>query len=125
MKTACPGILCLLLITAACASGQAQDARPAPACPAATCTKPPACGLQEHCLNCFRWTNDCFPRSGCPDDYCPNPYPRQCWPPYPPFYRCVPAGDCVQCGCSQGKDKLSWWFLPTPQALREALWCRP
>jgi hypothetical protein len=68
----------------------------------------------------LRWTVGCFPRCGCPDDYTANPYPRQCWPPYPAYYRCVPAG-----AGGLGKEKLTWWFLPTPQALREALWCQP
>src|SRR5262249_14116661 len=45
----------------------------------------------------LHWTHECFPRGGCPDDYCPNPFPRQCWPPYPLFYRCVPAGECADC----------------------------
>jgi hypothetical protein len=64
----------------------------------------------------------CFPPNNCPDDYCPNPLPRQCWTEYPPFYRCVPAGDCA--GCGNEKGKLSWWFIPKPQALRDALWLK-
>lgn len=64
----------------------------------------------------------CFPRNACPDDYCDKPFPRQCWPDYPPFYRCVPAGDCA--GYGNGKENLTWWFIPKPQALREALWLK-
>ena len=68
----------------------------------------------------------CFPRSTCPDDYCPNPYPRQCRPPYPPFYRCVPAGECAHPPCvGVGNEKLTWWWIPTPRALHEALWLQP
>jgi hypothetical protein len=75
--------------------------------------------------NCggLHWSHDCFPRGGCPDDYCPNPFPRQCWPPYPVFYRCVPAGDCA--GCRQRSDDLSWWFIPKPRTLRDAVGWRP
>jgi len=62
----------------------------------------------------------CFPRNSCPDDYSANPLPRQCWPEYPPFYRCVPAGDCA--GYNHENAKLTWWFIPKPQALRDALW---
>jgi hypothetical protein len=69
------------------------------------------------------WTLRCFPRCGCADDYCPSPYPRQCWPPYPPFYQCVPAGACAHPACvGVGNEKLTWWWIPTPRAFREALW---
>ena len=72
----------------------------------------------------LHWTHECFPRGGCPDDYCPNPYPRQCWPPYPLFYRCVPAGDFAGCR-ERGTDDLTWWFIPKPRTLREAIGWRP
>jgi hypothetical protein len=72
----------------------------------------------------LHWTHECFPRSGCPDDYCPNPFPRQCWPPYPLFYRCVPAGDCADCR-DRSADDLSWWFIPKPRTLHEAIGWRP
>jgi hypothetical protein len=87
------------------------------ACSSCSCT---ACG--DNCGG-LHWTHDCFPRNACPDDYCPNPYPRQCWPPYPFFYRCVPAGDCA--GCRKRTDDLSWWFIPKPGTLREAIGWRP
>jgi hypothetical protein len=48
------------------------------------------------CAGCppdLRRVHDCLPRCGCADDYCPNPLPCRCWPAYPPFYKCVPAGD--------------------------------
>ena len=64
----------------------------------------------------------CVSCPGCPDDYCPNPYPRQCGCGYPGFYRCVPAGErALPEGQGRGKDKLTWWFIPTPRALCEAL----
>ncbi|SRR6266849_6736217 len=88
---------------------------------------PPLTGRESMAPGCgLHWSRDCFPHGGCPDDYCGNPYPRQCWPPYPAFYRCVPAGDCAgyECGKS-GQGRLTWWFIPTPRALRDALWLRP
>jgi len=72
----------------------------------------------------LHWSHECFPRGGCPDDYCPNPFPRQCWPPYPLFYRCVPAGECADCR-DRSTDDLTWWFIPKPRALREAIGWRP
>jgi hypothetical protein len=36
------------------------------------------------------WDPHCFPRCGCPDDYCRKPLPCVCWPPYPPWYQCGP-----------------------------------
>ncbi len=95
-------------------SALSSDMQPLNGCKCTT----PGCGLH--------WTGDCFPRYGCPDDYCSKPFPRQCWPSYPPYYRCVPAGDCIGPACgSPGKDRLTWWFIPTPRALREALWLHP
>jgi hypothetical protein len=86
----------------------------------------PAARAPGALLRCFSWTLGCFPRCGCGDDYCPHPYPRQCWPTYPAFYRCVPAGDCVHPPCAGvGNEKLTWWWVPTPRALREAFWCQP
>jgi hypothetical protein len=86
----------------------------------------PGCGFCHECPTGLHWPRDCFPHCGCPDDYCPHPFPRQCWPPYPPFYQCVPAGHCGHPPCvGVGNEKLTWWFLPTPRALREALWCHP
>ncbi len=95
----------LLIALAGSAETRAQEPAPAP----------------QGC----HWTLGCFPRCGCPDDYCPHPYPRPCWPPYPPFYRCVPAGNCQPNACGRGQEKLTWWFLPTHRALREALWSHP
>ena len=93
-------LACLLGVLAAGGAAQAGDTPPG-CCPAGRC----------------------FPPSCCPDDYGPNPFPRQCWPPYPPFYVCVPAGDPAQPGaCDRGRGRLTLWFLPTPRALREALW---
>jgi hypothetical protein len=113
-------LLCLLagapgLVPAPGPVSPAPAGGEAPAC-AAPCGGPKGCG----------WTAGCFPRCGCPDDYCPNPYPRSCWPPYPPFYRCVPAGNCGPAdGCGRGTGRLTWWFVPTPRALREALGWQP
>jgi hypothetical protein len=86
---------------------------------------PPSCSSNggPHGLH---WTHACFPRCGCPDDYCPHPYPPPCPSPYPPFYLCGPAGDCGHAPVgSHARDRLSWWFVPTPRALADAIWCRP
>jgi hypothetical protein len=117
MKRTFPMILSLVgaLIVCAPALGQPAAEGPAPACPAQNCGRS---GLS--------WTFGCFPRCGCPDDYRVHPYPRQCWPPYLPFYRCVPASDCAAASdCGRQQDRLTWWFIPTPQALRDAVWWRP
>jgi hypothetical protein len=91
-----------------------------------TGTEVPAGGPHGGGWGCCLWARCCFPRWGCPDDYCPNPYPRQYWPPYPAFYRCAPAGVCSHPPCvGVGNEKLTWWWIPTPRALREALWCKP
>jgi hypothetical protein len=126
MKMKYSAILCLSCLLMADIRGFAQEGAPAAAnltiirleapAPAASCGGPSGC----------HWTRDCFPRCGCPDDYCPRPFPRQCWPPYPPYYQCVPAGECGHPPCvGVGNEKLTWWFFPTPRALYEALWCRP
>src|SRR5262249_53314169 len=126
MKTVSSAILCLVSAVAACAQGPDQGPRQGPASPVITSIPGPACGAPGAGSKCCRWTTSCFPRCGCPDDYCPNPLPRQCRPPYLPFYQCVPAGDCAHPPCvGVGNEKLTWWFLPTPRALREALWCQP
>jgi hypothetical protein len=114
MKTATLALLWLQIALVACASEPAPEPAPMLLTPAKTCP--------SGCL----WTYGCFPRYGCPDNYCPNPLPRQCWPPYPPFYRCVSAGECGHPPCvGVGHERLTWWFMPTPRALREALWCQP
>jgi hypothetical protein len=126
MRNASRLVLGLAGVLAASVPGGAQELQPGPACPPPTCPAKPACESPAGWLGSCKWTAGCFPRCGCPDDYCPNPYPRQCWPPYLPFYRCVPAGECAHPPCvGVGNEKLTWWFLPTPRALREALWCRP
>ncbi len=111
--------VCLGLII--CHSAVAQQPGPlARLIDGSTCSSP---GIEGHGK---RWAFGCFPRCGCPDDYCPHPLPRQCWPPYPPFYQCVPAGDCGQCPVgSHERDRLSLWFIPTPRALVDAFWCHP
>jgi len=126
MKTVSHVLLGLTTVLAACAPGRGQAPQQVP--PSTTVfysevpnAKPPCAGTSG-----LHWARDCFPRWGCPDDYCPNPYPRQCWPPYPTFYRCVSAGDCgAKDGCGHANERLTWWFIPTPQALRDALWLRP
>jgi hypothetical protein len=123
MKKASPLLLGMLgpLFIAGLALGQQPG--PGPACPGASaCTQTPCCGSPCSGPHGLNWTRSCFPCKSCPDDYCPNPYPRQCWPPYPPFYQCVPAGTCCR---DTNKDRLTWWFLPRPRSLREALWCHP
>jgi hypothetical protein len=122
MKTICLAIGCLIAMLAAAAGGRAQ----APPGPPPGCANVPISAIADDSRHGVDWTRTCFPRCGCPDDYCANPYPRPCWPPYPPWYQCVPAGDCApDGGCGSGRGRLSWWFLPTPRALREAIWCQP
>jgi hypothetical protein len=126
MNRTSAALLCVLGTLMASTPAPGQEPRPVPAGSCSTCTEGPASGLHGGGGGCCHWTAGCFPRCDCPDDYCPNPYPRQCWPPYPPFYRCVPAGDCAHPPCvGVGNEKLTWWWIPTPRALREALWCRP
>src|SRR5215472_5738662 len=103
---------CVFGLFVACTELRAQDARPTTAGTETLCASAPRCCASCGCLSGLHWTRVCFPRCGCPDDYCPNPYPRQCWMPYPPFYRCVPAGDCSRPrGDREGKDRLTWWFI--------------
>jgi hypothetical protein len=125
MKSIPPSLLCLLGALLTCAGSLAQAPSPPAASFVTPCTLGPLRGLPEATTGCCGWVRGCFPRCGCPDDYCPIPYPRPCWPPYPPFYQCVPAGHCGPSDGGQGTRRLTWWFLPTPQALREALWCHP
>jgi hypothetical protein len=126
MKHASPALLCLLGALASLSPARCQEPGQVPGGPATISVDVPVCGSHGEGPAGLHWTHGCFPRCGCPDDYCPNPYPRQCWPPYPPFYRCVPAGDCGHPPCvGVGNEGLSWWFIPTPRALREALWCQP
>src|SRR6266568_3615263 len=112
--------LCLLSVLIGCPGAFGQQLEPSQAYSgwfsqsSGTTPMESACGGSS-CPNPggFRWTANCFPRNKCPDDYCPNPFPRQCWPPYPSFYRCVPAGDCSSPGCrDRSTENLSWWFLP-------------
>jgi hypothetical protein len=98
--------------TVAALPGSAQEPQPQTACPRVAAKS-------------WTWVQDCFPRCGCPDDYCPRPLPRQCWPPYPCYYQCVPAGDGRPVRCESKKDGWSLWFLPTPRTLRDAVWCSP
>jgi hypothetical protein len=68
----------------------------------------------------------CFPANCCCDDYDPHPLPRSCFPAYPPWYQCVPAGDVTCCAkACQNNDQRSWWFIPTWRTLQEALWLEP
>jgi hypothetical protein len=124
MKNACRLLLGSLSALAVAFPVLGQERGSDPNRTLTTCAAGPACGAEGHGPS--HWALDCFPRWGCPDDYCPHPYPRQCWSPYPPFYRCVSAGQCAPApGVGVRDEKLTWWFLPTPRALREALWCRP
>jgi hypothetical protein len=111
-------LICATMIAVSTVS-IAQDPKSVPA----TETVCPTCGKQCGPRG-VHWTDGCFPRCGCCDDYCPRPLPRQCVPCYPPFYKCVPAGDGCCC-CDPNKRKLSCWFLPTPRALKDALWFQP
>ena len=115
--------LSLLSALIAAAPGVGQELGSGPAAPPGPVPVTPAPYLASRGCG---WTFGCFPRRGCPDDYCPHLYPRQCWPPYPPFYRCAPASDCAAgTGCDRAADRLTWWFIPTPRALREAVWRQP
>jgi hypothetical protein len=126
MRFASPALLCLLSAVAVRAPALGQEPVQGPAGSMINCTEVPASRLPCGGPSGLHWALGCFPRHCCPDDYCPNPYPRQCWPPYPPNYGCVPAGSCGPRGCSgRAKDELTWWFIPTPRALHEALWCQP
>jgi hypothetical protein len=120
MKNSSLLTLCLLAPLVVVANGLGQE--PGLACSREGDAQRPGC--ESSCLSSrgLHWTRNCFPCKSCPDDYCPNPYPRQCWPPYPPFYQCAPAGNCCR---DTNNDRLSWWFLPRPRALHEALWCQP
>jgi hypothetical protein len=118
MKLAYSPLFVGLIALCACNTAWCQQPQPQVGIPTNTCAAgPTSCASNAIGIH---WAHGCFPRCDCPDDYCPNPLPRQCWPPYPPFYRCVPAGS-----GSSSKDKLTWWFIPNARALREALWCQP
>jgi hypothetical protein len=119
-------VLGLVGALACWAPAPAQEPGPVTGTPCPNCAP---CPTAESCgsgTGCCQWARSCFPRGGCCDDYCAHPYPRPCWPPYPPFYQCVPAGHCAHPPCvGVGNEKLTWWWVPTPRALREALWCQP
>jgi len=115
-------VLQLIALSSACAGGPVPDPPPVPA--GAAVPVAPTGGLGGG-LAGHHWTQACFPRCGGPDDYRANPYPRQCWGPYPDFYRYVPAGIPLLDQCETRRDRRTWWFLPTPAALRDALWPGP
>jgi hypothetical protein len=123
MKTISIGNMALILALAPCGVSLGQDIVPTRVTiHTKICPENAPCGTAAGCL----WTQYCFPRAGCPDDYVPNPLPRFCQPLYPPFYKCVPAGEgCTSCGNGPGQPRISLWFLPTPRTLREALWFQP
>jgi hypothetical protein len=99
MKRAAATMLGLVSALLTAAPAPAQGPAPGPACAAPTAAGAPGCGSSGGAPHGLCWTAGCFPRQGWPDDYCPTPCPRPCWPPYPPFYRCVPAGDCAPPAC--------------------------
>jgi hypothetical protein len=111
MRTALLTALCLVLGLGPIGRSVGQPPGPVPV--GAACAG---------CPQDLRRVRDCLPRCGCPDDYCPNPLPCPCWPTYPPFYKCVPAGDgAPDRHGDHGTGRLTWWFVPTPRALAEAL----
>jgi hypothetical protein len=79
---------------------------------------------QEPCGRCAKSTCDtpCFPKCGCCDDYCPHPLPCACWPPYPCYFKCAPAGGRTETAkCGTEKDGWALWFMPTPRTVKEAI----
>ncbi|QDU80765.1 hypothetical protein Pla110_24980 [Polystyrenella longa] len=81
----------------------------------------------DDCCPCHHdCVGSCFPANCCCDDYTPRPFPRSCYPTYPSWYKCVPAGD-VSCSGSPrpSKEKRTWWFISKCHTLREALWLDP
>ncbi len=121
--------VCLLGFLTGWGIGNLAFAKEPTLVPASSCTLPcdaltggPS-DCRPHSDACL---DSCFPANCCCDDYNPRPYPRSCFPAYPPWYQCVPAGDVSCCPkvCTT-KDKRSWWFIPTCHALREALWLDP
>jgi hypothetical protein len=88
MKTVSRSLMGLMVAIAATLPAWAQEARPLPP------KSIPACTAAAQCGSCgptgLHWTLGCFPRYGSPDDYCPNPYPRQCWLPYSTLLRVRP-----------------------------------
>jgi hypothetical protein len=126
MRNAIHLMLGLIGALAASVPGLAQESLPRPAAPLPTWSPEPPCKSDPGGRGSIHWTAGGFPRCNCPDDYCPKPFPQQCWPPYPPFYLCVPAGECAHPPCvGVGNEKLTWWWIPRPRALRDALWCNP
>lgn len=126
MRIAFVAILCQAILLVGCLRCRGEEPKYPKAALVPSCTDAPACAKPCAGPGGLHWTNCCFPRSGCPDDYCPNSYPRQCWLPYPSFYKCVPAGACAPSdGCATGKDKRTWWFVPKPQAFHDAIWSQP
>src|SRR5271170_3523471 len=110
-----------VVLVASTASAFGQE--PSPLLDPTACPKrgADACGVSG-----WKRSAACFPRCGCPDDYCPSPLPRQCWTAYPYFYQCVPAGSrCPKPKCETKKDGWAVWFLPTPRTLKDAIWCQP
>ena len=126
MRTTLTVAMCVLSGLLVCSRAHADEPKYPKAECVPACTDAPACGKACTGTSGPHWTQCCFPRSNCPDDYCANLLPRQCWLPYPSFYKCVPAGACARPdGCSKEKDRRSWWFVPTPQGLHDAIWAHP
>jgi hypothetical protein len=126
MKTALHVYSCLVIFAAICAQGRGEEPRQVPISPGTCGPDAPACVTPCARSGGLHWTRCCFPRGGCPDDYCANPYPRQCWLHYPSFYKCVPAGGRTSADCyDTAKENQSWWWVPTPRALRDAIWRSP
>ncbi|QDS90840.1 hypothetical protein EC9_50580 [Rosistilla ulvae] len=122
-------LVCLLGFLTAWGVGNLAVAQQPPHAPVDSHTLPcdslagTACDCRTNGDAC---SGNCFPPNCCCDDYTPRPYPRSCFPAYPSWYKCVPAGDVACCpqACEPEK-KRTWWFLPTCHALKEALWLTP
>ena len=91
------------LIVALIAGGRGVCAEPAYCEPPQDCVLKrlaPAGGWCPYGGGLLHWWNPhCFPCGGAPDDYCPKPLPRVCWPPYPPYYIWGPSEVCYPPGC--------------------------
>jgi hypothetical protein len=61
-------------------------------------------------------------RPGCADDNGLMPYLNKRWPAPAQLYQSEPAGNYARSpNAIHDSGRLTWWFLPTPRAFREAI----